>query len=509
MKRIDFLRYNPDLLINDTEGYKSRLGGYLTILVSALSVLSIVAFSQDLINKTNPFSSETEEINGSPFLANSDAFITLAPLLSGGVSLVDVDKYLDIQFGVIDMDGSRTTSATAYYSYFGANLCLAKNNTRFIENTNNLAGFFAVAETSYFCPPIEHNKIDLVSTYGSSKFIAWDIQVKLCKNTTIVSKCKSSEEIKSYLKLFFVHVIISTNLINTNNLTSPFIPTYTAKILRVSASSTRQEINFFKQMKLYSDEGFIMESLNNRESYYLSRFESDSIYEEDPANVLRLLITNDSNLMNIKREYIKVQKVAADVGGILKFFLIFISSFNYLFAKVDFYCYIHNRLFLPSSATVNNNNNVENSNYMINRVKLNNVSKLILGNQKGITSSYNYVNESGAKTKNSVIDSAKVAASNPFTAAEENLQISIERQIGKNCCGFMELIFQYYFPMSKSKTIKKVELIYSKLFSFEGITDTQVYNSILSEKSGMTNLELHNLCKKSIIERLNFPEEGI
>lgn len=507
MKRIDFLRYNPDLLINETEGYKSRLGGYLTVLIFILSVLSIVAFSRDLINKTNPFSSVTEEINYSPFLSNKNAFITIAPLLSGGVSLVDVDKYLDIQFGVIDMDGSRTTSATAYYSYFGSDLCLAKNNTRFLENTDNLVGFFAVAENSYFCPPIEHNKIDLVSTYGSSKFIAWDIQVKLCKNTTQVSKCKPREEIKRYLKLFFVHVIISTNLINTNNLTDPFIPTYTAKILRVSASSTRQEINFLKQMKLFSDEGFIMESLNNKESYFLSRFESDSIFDDDPVNVLRLLITNDSNLMNIKREYMKVQKVAADVGGILKFFLIFISAFNYIFAKVDFFCYVHNRLFLPTQESANNQ--IENSNYMINKVKLNNVSKLILGNQKGIMSSYNFVTDGGGKTKTSAIESAKIGASNPFTAAEETLHISNERHIGKNFCAFIQLIIQYYFPFSKTNTIKKIEFIYSKLFSFEGITDTQVYNNILSEKSGMSNTELHNLCKKCIIERLNSPEEAI
>lgn len=117
MKNVDYLRFNPVLTVNNSKGYTSKTGGFFSLVLALLSVLSLVAFSKDLVFKTNPYSSYTEETNPNAFINYKRLFLTLAPLLTGGISIKDVEQYLSIEFGVIDMDGKRNTTATASYKY--------------------------------------------------------------------------------------------------------------------------------------------------------------------------------------------------------------------------------------------------------------------------------------------------------------------------------------------------------------------------------------------------------
>lgn len=490
MKRLDFLRFNPVLRVGETEGYTSRAGGYLSVFLVFLSLLSFFAFSRDLVFKTNPFSSITELTNSNAFLANKDLFITIAPLLSGGISINNVEQYLDIVYGGIDMDGKRT-NVTAYYEYFKAVPCLTSSNSRFVTNQDNLRGFFAVNEASFFCAPKEHSKYDLISTYGSTKFIAWDIQVRLCKNTTSIT-CKSKEDIQSFLKLFFFQIVISSNLINTNDLESPFTQTYASKIIRVSASASRQDINFIKMMSLNSDEGFLMESINTTQSHFLSRTDSDSIHDENPNPILRLLITNDQNMMSIQRIYIKIQKVAADVGGILKFILMIISALNYLISKVDFLSHVYNRLYVSDIKQNNLDLSIESdrekkgSTITISSFNIPNTESIDKPPELSVSS----MNTEAARVRFKKIDLSKHTIS------------SYRKKLGVGISSFTKLFFNYYCSLKKFLTLKKLDQIYSKLYSIESITDSQVYVRVLAHKSGMSEQELHNLCITHIWKEL-------
>lgn len=140
----------------------SRAGGYLTVLLLILSLLSFVAFSRDFVYMLNPVYSVSEEVNPQPYLKNKNIFFAIAPVLSGSVEIKEVNRYLDIQFGIIDTDGSRNSTDKAYYSFFGSSRC-SENNTQFLSNSYNLSSFLAASNTSYFCPSDEHSKYDLIS----------------------------------------------------------------------------------------------------------------------------------------------------------------------------------------------------------------------------------------------------------------------------------------------------------------------------------------------------------
>lgn len=486
MKNVDFLRFNPVLTVNSTKGYVSNAGGFFSIILALLTVLSLIAFSKDLVFKTNPNSSYTEDTNPNAFISNDKLFLTMAPLLTGGISIQNVEQYLDIEFGVIDMDGRRNTSATAYYNYYKAIPCLSSNDQKFKANYDSIKSFFAVNETNYFCGPPEHRQIDLLSTYGSSKFIAWDIKVKFCKNTTESASCKSKEDIKKLLNLFFVQIVISTNLIDTSNLEAPFIQTYTSKILRVSATTTRQDINFLKTMTLKSDEGFLMESLILTESYFLSRADNDSIYDDNPEAILRLLITNDQNSMNIKREYVKIQKVAADVGGILKFFLIIVSGCNLLISKVDFLTHFYNRLYcIESSILVPKH--TETSRPCA-------ITEHFHENYRSTTTKHHATTlrlSTDSRYKNKKIDLSR------------HIHKGYHSEIGLGFTVLTKLVWNYYCNCRKNLLIKRINRIYSQMYSIESVTDSQFYIKILAEKSGISLAELHNLCVSYILKELD------
>ena len=345
MKKIDFFPYVPSIVVGDKYGHHTLLGAIITILLGLLTLLAIGAFGRDVIYKTNPNSLSSETYIKYPTLDKDEINVSLAVGYSGGAVIPNLDKKISVFYGFIDLDGSRAAngSASAFYQYFPAVKCLTDTNI-FSNNTNSIIDFLAGNPGSYYCKPPGLTR-DLEGKYGSGKFVSWDIRVTFCVNSTLNNYgCLPIEDIKADLAAVFSSLIVSTNLIDPMNNTMPIHNTYYSTIVTLSSKMNRQEIFFFNLVDLTSDDGFLLQEKTTYNSFQYDRRETDSIQSETPAYLLRVIVSLNTTKKNLFRSYMKVQKVAADTGGIIKFFLIILFYFNFGFAKISFLRYLKKRL---------------------------------------------------------------------------------------------------------------------------------------------------------------------
>lgn len=340
MQNFDIFPYQPSLNVNETNGYKTGLGGILSILLSLCSLLSIGYFGKDLVFKLNPISSVSELYDSDPLLEYDKIHLSLGLGAAGGVPIPELESYVSFYFGYIDLDNTRTTPAQ--YGLFPAVKCVDYNED-YKNNTNNLKSFLQGVSSGYYCPPPNFN-YNLIGKYGRGRFLAWNIYVRFCNNATSPIPCKSKEQTRKVLAQAFMGMVVTNNLINPLNFTDPVTHTYQSYIMRVSAFASRQDTLFFSKVKFKSDEGFLFESYKDKDSFVIDKKESDTIAEESPEFLFRLLVTLNNNYSEIRRVYQKIQKVAADVGGIVKFLLIIFSYTNYMFSKIQFLRYIKSRV---------------------------------------------------------------------------------------------------------------------------------------------------------------------
>lgn len=162
----------------------------------------------------------------------------------------------------------------------------------------------------------------------------------LCSNSTENNySCKSKEEILQNLNIFFAAVIFKDNIVDASNYTDPIKPTFKNKLIRISATSSRQEIYYFSNFSFESDNGFLFSDIAKKNSFTYDSKESDLIIDDNTEYIYRILLTVKQNRLKYLRTYSKITDVAANVGGLAKFITMILMSINYILAKISFLRY--------------------------------------------------------------------------------------------------------------------------------------------------------------------------
>lgn len=149
MKNLDILRYYPEVTVNNEEGFRTSLGGVLSVIMGLLISLAIILYGKSVVYKLNPTTLTTTEVDNHQIIDRSQLFFAIGLFVSGGISIEERDKYIKIEFGAIDLDGTRT-GETAFYNFYSATNC-SETSTVFIDN-DNLNEYRQISEKEYFCP---------------------------------------------------------------------------------------------------------------------------------------------------------------------------------------------------------------------------------------------------------------------------------------------------------------------------------------------------------------------
>lgn len=150
------------------------------------------------------------------------------------------------------------------------------------------------------------------------------------KNNNIEKKpkktiCKSDEEIKKVIPTLFFNFFYTSIIVNTKNFTTPMTQQINEDWFNLGTFIFKTIDYYFQNIVIRTDEGIIFSKDYkdiNSVGYYKHLADSRSL-EEGDSNIFWLNIYISNQVKYYTREYLKLQNIFANLGGIIQVVLLF------------------------------------------------------------------------------------------------------------------------------------------------------------------------------------------
>ena len=341
----DYVSLGPELRLNNSKTKKSYLGAILSVFIALLVLALTVYLGKDIFLRESPNLLTIEENLSSPiyYYFNATNYIFGWKLTDPFIGLIpDVDSYFDILVTneIFDSIGGKATEHL-YNNVYDGTRCSAFSKYYIDIPPRQL--------NSFFCPA-NFNTTTLVmgGSFSSDYLGRIYAEVKPCTNDVDKNKkCKSKEERDKLLSngVYFV-ALYRDYLMNSKNATNPIGHYQLPLIVPISNVFTKDITFNYRNLLVKTDIGFLLQDL--REDISL-KYDSMSVEYVDnskgnlPFLTMRVQISNER--LTYERKYLKVQELAASVGGMAKFLMIVATILCYRLNNKQINLTIMNELF--------------------------------------------------------------------------------------------------------------------------------------------------------------------
>lgn len=310
------LRYNTQPFINST------LGGVITLFTLFLVAGMLLGFGQDFFKRKNP---TVIESTVSP--ANYPFWIINNKNYSYGFVMEDINAaqprdytqfYYIVAYNRYKKNQNKEWEIAEYYHLPW------KNCTK--DDFSDEEQFYTRGFGIFLCPKFDN--IEVGGFWDSEELAFVSIEVHRClegsKNPHTGENCSSNEKrIQTVNDRFFYSSIVQSVIANPSNYSNPLTYDYSNKYKTINENFLRRELIFNKETYINTDYGWIFKTHISTSKIGFEFIESDILNIESRTSTLQYdtRLYFDKKKRNIFREYVKIQKLAAEVGGILKLFM--------------------------------------------------------------------------------------------------------------------------------------------------------------------------------------------
>jgi len=330
---IDIFGKEINLQIKSYQVYKTPVGGVLTLFIGVVTLVAIWFFGKDIIYKEQPsYLTKKLSLPKWPFirLNNKDFFFGIRVEDNYGNFLTN-PKYFEVLFE---------------YDFLTLNMS-TKQMEKSIEtirtpgvpcNTSNVDNETLVKETldTFMCFNFDSKNITLGGDWSSDSIGYMTYFIQKCNKETEKTHnitCATDEEYvkdNDYGDLFYAGLKYSNYIVDPSSLdkalTKNFIYTYQS----ISRKIRKQNRVFYTTSALETDKGWLFNE-TIYEKYTTVEKNSIDFMNVGPDNYIFESPVYITNLQNYNvRNYLKIQDVAANVGGIMSI-AFFIFKFVYGF----------------------------------------------------------------------------------------------------------------------------------------------------------------------------------
>lgn len=387
MKYLDLFSTDIMLFSEGNKYNSTKLGGFVSIIISIMIIILIIAFGNDFYKRVNPSVIRETQITDFPIYNVTRQNFSVAIRIEdqNGIRLVNNDNYIlrTYLYNFEKVNGQWTG---------GAKVIELVNCTQSMFSNKEL--FHRYGLDQFYCINTNDFKIggswssDGVSyitfaTYGCYKdsYITREDGVKEKCNTTYTYEQMQWDYIgyRAYMSMFYQQALISSSNYTNGiqyNLLNEYI--YLDKTISVF------EYYYFQMTKMITDYGWLIKEKRDDQILGFNRKKTSFFINKFTGNTILLAAMTtylDSNIDLYSREYMKIQVLAANVGGIIKIFFLLAQFLMMLYNQTDFIFTFAQRLLKNDSSKYNifidkeNNSNLINFNNSI--VKLVSEDKII------------------------------------------------------------------------------------------------------------------------------------
>lgn len=319
-KNIDILGSKVSMRYNMNSTIQTTIGGVISFFTFFLMGGMIFGFGQDFFKRTNPtFIQKIVNPIEYPFWKINN-------------------KNLSYAFTLEDINGIQQRDFTLYYfhiyynkkdindeweliSYYELNWADCNENYFSDPELFKQKGFGI-----YLCPLI--NDVEVGGLWDSNELAFISIAVHRCLegsfNPHTGEPCSSDEKrINMVNERFFFTSIIQSVLVNPSNYVEPLSFDYVIKYKVINENFLKRDMIIMQEYLVDTDYGWLLKAQQTSARLGFNYLEHDMLSIESKTNTLQFEteLFFDKKQNNYSREYAKIQKVAAEVGGVLKLFI--------------------------------------------------------------------------------------------------------------------------------------------------------------------------------------------
>lgn len=352
IKSMDFYGGNVLLYHDKRRTIKTHLGGFLTSIVVIMSTLIIISFGQDFLNKTNPsfIQQQYDPKNSYPNVKLShDNFLLAFRIEDSDTKLVDPngemiyfrvlrEEYMRLDNGQFNM----TVSETLPYQR-----CIKEDfpqNLYSVFDNNDFQNMFCVNYN------IIKKDVFIGGQWDWSFVNYFNIQYNICPENGInpnnKNSCKSfNETVKLLSKKLYVAFFLQDLYIDPSNYTTPITQTYKKFYQLLDKLLIKRTYFYFSNVIVNSNYGWLLDDIKTESGFRIQSIREDNnsmetLFGSKPAtNFGASVFYLEKKQEKYTRNYVKLQTVGANVGGILKtitlLMAIFIQTYNRLSADFE------------------------------------------------------------------------------------------------------------------------------------------------------------------------------
>lgn len=223
------------------------------------------------------------------------------------------------------------TNCTDYYSYYAA----ANISDQFQANTLSVGSCFDMIK----------NNITIGGSYTGNYFSEVNYRMKPCVNSTANNNtCKSPSDINKMITGGTFNIYYVDYYIDTENFSDPFVSFLNNYYIKVDTAFTRSSNVYFRQANIFSDVGLVLSGFENRTNIISDKY-NEQYSTGNGKYYLSIYVASSNNIYDISRSYMKLQTLAAVIGGIFNALsLVGLVIANY-FNKYKIYENLINALF--------------------------------------------------------------------------------------------------------------------------------------------------------------------
>lgn len=468
LKKFDLFELRISPSIKGNSSHKTFIGGFLSIILIILSILCAFAFGNDFLYKSNPLILSSEALIQYPITSSKSILFAIAPNGFGGITFNNIEKDFSFNLQVFEKE-----DGPAKMKLYDLVKC---NETKlFKENINNIKNHLIPNADSYYCLGDNVDIPDLKSKIGSLGSVNYIIQMVYCKGKEI---CNNIDDIKNRYKQFYYHVIISDSYVDSNNYISPISPTYSTYMFLVSTINPRRDTISLKRISITSDNGALLENMIEYNGYSIESLQTEINFNPEANEISRTIITHQLKKFILKRVYLKIQTIAANIGGFTKFCTIIFLFISKKYSTFEYFKKLNENLKKKIKNFPSNSNSLYGTINIKEKEKINN-----------FLDSKNKSKDENKNIKNNIISISNYSPIIYINSKNE------ERFL------FLRYIF-FFCKNKKSKSIQQITNVkeyFFKYFEVERIfltcKETELTNSCLFSRN-----KLDNIVKKSIFQ---------
>lgn len=513
VKKADFQGYKVNFTFDTKDSHTSVIGGVLTLFMIIVFIVIFILFGQDFFYKLNPKVISALIDNGTyeRFKAKNSNFTIAFRLENFDNVRLDKDEiyfYYNIVLNKFERNQNKELALT-HEIKFNYSLCKEDDVNNEYYREKNLNDFYCLDLSL-----LEDNSYDFGGFIDGDFASLLSFDLLKCNEGEFNHKglpCGSSaNQLNLVSSSIFSSLMVINAIVDVNDYITPIKRNIKNISFGVDIFIIKTLEVIFQNVMVESDDGWILQnkatksaltySSHNFDNSFVDSLSNDSYYK----NVLfSYFIHTESQYTKYLRNYMRIQDLLANVGGILKVLTTVGFSISYLINKINFNVEILSYLNKTEEDKLNDISQLNYQSPLVKNVKkiedqsLNKLKDICLMKEKKEVKKNNFVNE---KLQSNQINEDKNHNICLFSIIKDKIKLEVKDHllIKKRESKEMRIrlidYFRYY--LCDSKSMFKLSILSKR---YRSIIDLKTIHKNQTNQSLLINL-LFNSEEKKIFE---------